>query len=169
MHRLSRSTRAVLALAVLVGSLAAPAAALGVDGEIGDVGDTDSITDVFVAADGRAAVNVDYVRDCAAGGTQDCWIELSFRYKCPEFWCTDWTYQPYRRIPSTGAARANCNGSPNDDNYWEVSYRVATRLRRRGRSSGTAKRRRSCAPSRVAGGCRASSWNRCSTSTSTRA
>lgn len=93
------------------------------DGEIGDMGDTNSITDVFVSG-GRAAVNIDYLRDCPAGGITDCYIEVQFVSRCPEIWC-GWVSQNFQRIPASGAPRANCMGSGNEDNEWYVNYRTA--------------------------------------------
>ena len=107
-----------LALAMII-----PSGVFAADGEIGDMGDTNSISDVFVSG-GRAAVNVDYLRDCAGGGITDCWIEVQFQARCPEFWC-GWESQAWKRIPASGHALANCMGSGNEDNEWAVSYRTA--------------------------------------------
>jgi hypothetical protein len=67
------------------------------------MGDTDSITDVFVSA-GRAAVNIDYIKDCPAGIT-DCWIEIQFVSRCPEVWCS-WTGQRWKKkVAARGSRR----------------------------------------------------------------
>lgn len=123
MQGLRNTARMGFVVAALAVALIAPSSVFADDGEIGDMGDTDSITDVFVAS-GRAAVNVDYLRDCAGGGITDCWIEVQFVSRCPEIWC-GWVSQTWTRIPASGAARANCMGSGNEDNEWYVNYRTA--------------------------------------------
>jgi hypothetical protein len=95
--------------------------------EIGDVGDTDSIGDVYRAGDGHATLAVDYVHDCPPR-VAGCDIRVRFRYKCPEIWCGDWTYQGWKSVgaPVNGVGRvaADCTGGGNEDNYWEAEYQV---------------------------------------------
>ena len=108
-------------LLTLLTSLTLPAGVLAVDGEIGDLGNTNSITELYVTADGRPITHINYPHDCPAG-ISFCWIETQFRYKCPEFWCFTVNSQPWRYLPATGIALGDCIG--NDDNYWEVWYRI---------------------------------------------
>ena len=117
-----RVLRAASVLALLIATIL-PTAAFAADGEIGDMGNTNSISDVWISG-GRPAVNIDYLRDCPAGGVTDCWIEVQFVSKCPEIWC-GWSAQPWRRIPASGAAVGDCLGSGNEDNQWYVNYRTA--------------------------------------------
>jgi hypothetical protein len=112
---------AVLLLPASVGI--APSTALAADGEVGDMGDTDSITEPHRGSDGRPIINVDYLRDCPRLGITDCWIEVQWGSRCPEWWC-GWTYTGWQRIPSTGAAKGPCLGAGNEDNEWLVNYRV---------------------------------------------
>jgi hypothetical protein len=107
-------------LLAIVATLLAPSAVFAADGEVGDIGDTDSITDVYLSSS-RPTVKADYVKDCPTG-ISACVIEVQFRYKCPEVWCLNWTYQGWKGLGAGGVAQADCIG--NDDNYWEVSYRV---------------------------------------------
>jgi hypothetical protein len=125
MHNPITKLRLPMVAAALALSLVVPSAVFadGPDGEVGDMGDSDSITDVYVS-DGRPAVQVDYLRECAAAGVSDCWIETRFVSKCPEFWC-GWGYQPWRRLAPTGAARGDCLGAGNEENQWFVEYRTA--------------------------------------------
>lgn len=123
MDSLKGTARVGLVVLALALALVVPSGAFATDGEIGDMGNTNSITDVFVSV-GRAAVNVDYLRDCPAGGITDCWIEVQFVSRCPEVFC-GWVSQNFVRIPATGAARANCMGSGNEDNEWYINYRTA--------------------------------------------
>jgi len=123
MARLARRARLGFLALALITMLATPAGVFADDGEIGDMGDTDSITDVFDSGL-YPAVNIDYLRDCAAGGVTDCWVEVQFVSRCPEFWC-GWDAQSWKRIPASGAARGNCLGAGNEDNEWYVNYRVA--------------------------------------------
>jgi hypothetical protein len=94
------------------------------DGEIGDMGDSNSITDVYVSGDGRPAVAVDYLHDCPAAGISDCWIEVRWVSKCPEFWC-GWETHPWKRLPPNGIAKGDCYGTGNEDNQWYVEYKTA--------------------------------------------
>jgi hypothetical protein len=122
--RTKRASRVGVALFMVAGMIAAlPMSAFAADGEMGDMGDTDSITDVYVS-NGRPAIIVDYLRDCPAGGVTDCWIEVQFVSKCPEFYC-GWEAHPWRRIPASGVALGDCLGSGNEENQWYVNYRTA--------------------------------------------
>jgi hypothetical protein len=116
----SRFFRAAPTLALLA-LLTLPAGVLAVDGEIGDLGNRNSITELYVTADGRPITHIVYPHDCPAG-ISVCWIETQFRYKCPEFWCFTVNSQPWRYLPANGFALGDCIG--NDDNYWEVWYRI---------------------------------------------
>ena len=120
MRNQSRFLHAAPILALLL-LLTLPAGALAVDGEIGDLGNRNSITELYVAADGRPITHIVYTHDCPAG-ISVCWIETQFRYKCPEFWCFTVNSQPWRYLPANGFALGDCIG--NDDNYWEVWYRI---------------------------------------------
>jgi len=108
---------------ILVGGPVARAA----DGEVGDVGDTDSITDLYVSDDGRIHALIDYARDCAAGLT-GCEIQVRFGYRCPQRWCTHWSWQTWRRIPlsngGASVAKGDCNGGDEIDNEWQMEYRM---------------------------------------------
>jgi hypothetical protein len=116
----SRLFRAAPILALLA-LLTLPAGVLAVDGEIGDLGNRNSITELYVTADGRPITHIVYPHDCPAG-ISVCWIETQFRYKCPEFWCFTVNSQPWKFLPANGFALGDCIG--NDDNYWEVWYRI---------------------------------------------
>ena len=89
------------------------------------MGDTDSITDLYVSSS-RTTARIDYPHDCPTG--LNCQIEVRFAYKCPEFWCLDWTYQSWRALPApvsgVSTVQANCNGGQDVDNYWKMEYRV---------------------------------------------
>ena len=123
MQRRTFGSSAALLVAMVVSLIAAPA--VFADGEIGDVGDTDSITDLQLS-NGHMLGKIDYVHDCPTG--MNCAIEVNFRYKCPEFWCTGWTSQGWKAIPApvggVSTATALCNGGGDVDNYWEMDYRV---------------------------------------------
>lgn len=113
----------ILILSILL-LVAAPLQALAADGEIGDMGDTDSITEPYRGGDGRPTINIDYLRDCPAGGVTDCWIEVRWASRCPEIWC-GWDFYNFQRIPSSGVAKGPCLGGGNEDNEWLVDYRTA--------------------------------------------
>jgi hypothetical protein len=55
------------------------AGACAADGEIGDMGDTDSITDVFVAPDGRPAVNAQFNVTAGVGFSGGTTVEDGYR------------------------------------------------------------------------------------------
>lgn len=126
MASLSRLARSTLVFAALASSLLMPAAVLA-DGEIGDIGDTNSITDLFIGSNTRVGARIDYVHDCPAGSSA-CSIQVRFLYKCPEFWCSTWTYQTWRAIPlpsgGVSTVYADCNGGQDIDNYWQMEYRL---------------------------------------------
>jgi hypothetical protein len=120
LRKQSRFFRAAPILALLA-LLTSPAGVLAVDGEIGDLGNSNSITELYVTADGRPITHIVYPHDCPTG-ISVCWIETQFRYKCPEWWCFTVNSQPWRYLPANGFALGDCIG--NDDNYWEVWYRI---------------------------------------------
>jgi len=117
----------LLSLTVASTLMLALAPAVFADGEIGDVGDTDSIGNIYDASTNHATLKVDYVHDCPAG-VSGCDIQVRFRYKCPEFWCLDWSYQSWKSVGAPvsgiGTVAADCTGAGNDDNYWEAEYRI---------------------------------------------
>ncbi len=123
--RRARSGLAVT-LAFVITLIAAPTA-LAADGEVGDMGDTDSITDLYVTAEGRIHALIDYVRDCPSG-LSGCEIQVRFGYRCPELWCLGWSWQTWRRapLPSGGVSivKGDCNGGEDIDNEWQMEYRV---------------------------------------------
>lgn len=98
----------VMALAM---ALVVPAGVFAADGEIGNMGDPDSITDVTLL-DGHAVIDVEYIHDCAGvvgGPIKDCWIEVQFVSRCPEFYCT-WAAQPFRRVQGSGLNGGRLHG-----------------------------------------------------------
>jgi len=126
MRRLNRLARSSAVMAVLVCALAFPAAVSAHSpGEVGDLGDTQSISDVTVR-DGRASFYIDYPHLCPTGITA-CWVDYQFQYKCPEAWCGGFTSQGWRRLTGSGDNKvvwADCNGWPNEDNHWQIVYRI---------------------------------------------
>jgi hypothetical protein len=119
----------VAGLATFVLALSVAPATFADDGEIGDNGDTDSITDIFVQnynGNDRVTVKIDYPHDCPPG--LSCQIEVQFEHKCPEAWCFGYGAQSYRTLPlptnGVSTIRADCMPDGDEDNYWQMSYRV---------------------------------------------
>jgi hypothetical protein len=121
---ISTARWSVLFLTLVLGALALPMSAFAADGEITNMADSDSVHDPYVGGDGRPTMSIEYLRDCAAGGITDCWVEVQWVSKCPEIWC-GWVYGAWQRIPASGLAKGPCLGSGNEDNQWAVNYRTA--------------------------------------------
>jgi hypothetical protein len=106
-------------LLALLTILLLPASALATDGEVGNVGDTDSVTNLYLSG-GHVTMDIEYTHDCPVG-ISDCWYEVRFAHKCPEFWCSV-SYQSYRRVNAVGTVQADCIND--DGEYWEAWIRL---------------------------------------------
>ena len=125
MNKMLRPRLAGTLALVLVFALAPTAFAA--DGEIGNMGDQNSVGNIFVNAQGRAAVNIEYPHDCPP--QLGCSIDVMFEHKCPEIWCLGYGNQGWRPIPLPNAQGiskvvADCMPDGDEDNYWQIQYRV---------------------------------------------